>query len=331
MDILIFEYITGGGMIDETLPPSLVQEGDMMLSAVVRDFEVRSHHNVSVLRDYRLKTTKISNNDRVINSDDNYIEYLEVLVQHLDALLIIAPETDGILISLCERFSNHDCLLLNSDIQSIKLTSNKYETYKHLQYYDIAQIPTFLPNEIDALEANQFVMKPVDGVGCENLSLLSNRIELKAAVAQHQCGQFIVQPYINGTHASLSLICWNGECLLLSCNEQCIKVENEGFELVKCQVNIFDKHKFESFSQKLVHSLPSLQGYIGVDILITEEEILLVEINPRLTTSYAGLSSALGVNPAEMILHCFAHQQLPKFEATRNNKITIEIEADRAA
>jgi len=331
MDILIFEYITGGGMIEKTLPPSLAQEGEMMLSAVVRDFEVLPHHNVSVLRDSRLKATKISNNDIVINSGDNYIECIEALVQHIGALLIIAPETDGILTSLCERFSNHDYMLLNSNIESIKLASNKYETYKYLQDYDIAQIPTFLPFEIDAIKASQFVMKPVDGVGCENMSLLSNRTELKAAVAQDKSGQFIVQPYINGTHASLNLICWNGECLLLSCNEQCMKVENEGFELVKCQVNAFDKNNFKKFCKILVSSLPSLQGYIGVDILITEKNILLVEINPRLTTSYAGLSSALGVNPAEMILHCFAYQQLPKFEATRNNKITIEIEADRAA
>ena len=34
MNILIFEYITGGGLVDEVLPASLVKEGELMLNAV---------------------------------------------------------------------------------------------------------------------------------------------------------------------------------------------------------------------------------------------------------------------------------------------------------
>ena len=44
--------------------------------------------------------------------------------------------------------------------------------------------------------------------------------------------------------------------------------------------------------------------------MLTEKEIMLVEINPRLTTSYAGLKSALGVNPADLILQTFIHKKL---------------------
>ena len=39
MNILIFEYITGGGMIDCVLPSSLVREGDLMVNAIISDFE----------------------------------------------------------------------------------------------------------------------------------------------------------------------------------------------------------------------------------------------------------------------------------------------------
>ncbi len=331
MNILIFEYITGGGMIDCVLPSSLVREGDLMLKALVNDFEALPDTNVSALRDYRLSNKLISANDIIIRPEQSYIEKLEKLTKHIDALLIIAPETNRILASLCERYSNQAFTLLNSNVESIQLTSNKYDTFKYLQAYSIAQIPTYLSNEIEALHTDQFVMKPIDGVGCENLSLLHSRNDLEHALAQHSDQEFIIQPFVQGEHASLSLICWDGECLLLSCNEQCLIEQKGGLVLKKCKVNAFEKSQFKPFSKKLVQVLPSLRGYIGVDILITDNEILLVEINPRLTTSYVGLKCALGVNPAGLILDCFKHHQLPRLNSTMKNKITVDLETNRAA
>jgi len=52
--------------------------------------------------------------------------------------------------------------------------------------------------------------------------------------------------------------------------------------------------------------LPGLQGYYGVDVLLDEQDldkITLVEINPRLTTSYVELRHAISCNPAEIILN----------------------------
>ena len=278
-----------------------------------------------------MSNKKISANDLTIRPKQNYIEKLEKLTGQLDALLIIAPETNHILATLCERFSNQAFTLLNSNVESIQLTSNKYDTFKYLQAYDVPQISTYLPNEIEEIHADQFVVKPIDGVGCENLSLLHSRIELEHVLAQHASEPFIIQPFIQGIHASLSLLCWDGECLLLSCNEQCLAEQNDGFVLNKCKVNVFDNKKFRSFSKKIIQVLPGLRGYIGVDVLITENETLLVEINPRLTTSYVGLRNALGINPAKLILDCFTYKQVPSIKSTVNNEITIDLEAGRAA
>ena len=328
MNILIFEYITSGGMVDHALPSSLVREGEMMLNAVVRDFEAIPNVDVSALRDYRLINKINSANDIIIEPQQNYVEKLNV---QSDALLVIAPETSQILTSICERFSKQTPTLLNSKIEAIKLTSNKYDTYKYLQAYDIPQISTYLSHEIENINADQFVMKSADGAGCGNLFLLHSRTELEHAVARHAGEQFIIQPYIQGVHASLSLLCWDGECLLLSCNEQCLIEKDGGLELKKCKVNAFDSKKFRLFSKKLVQVLPGLRGYIGVDILITEKEILLVEINPRLTTSYVGLRGALGANPAELMLDCFTRRQLPILKNSKNIEITVDLEEECAA
>ena len=43
-------------------------------------------------------------------------------------------------------------------------------------------------------------------------------------------------------------------------------------------------------------ALPGLRGYIGVDLVLTESEPVVIEVNPRLTTAYLGVRSALGGN-----------------------------------
>ena len=37
MRILVFEYITGGGLLNEVLPEALAKEGDQMLQALAMD------------------------------------------------------------------------------------------------------------------------------------------------------------------------------------------------------------------------------------------------------------------------------------------------------
>ena len=54
-------------------------------------------------------------------------------------------------------------------------------------------------------------------------------------------------------------------------------------------------------------ALPGLRGYIGVDVILTESEAVVIEVNPRLTTSYLGVRAALawrrgGANIAGLVI-----------------------------
>ena len=299
-------------MVGQTLPPSLAREGDVMLRAAINDFQLLRGCNVFTLRDKRLGDDGMAGaNTVVVKPGEYYVDKLEKLACTLDALLVIAPENNDILFSLCKRCSGRMFELFNSKVETIKLTSNKYATYRYLLAHGIPQIPTCLAVDTGDLEGEQFVMKPIDGVGCAEVSLLKSRSELQEAVVRPDRGRYIFQPYIRGIHASLSLLCREGACLVLSCNEQYIREERGCLQWVKCNVNAFEGEKFMSFGDRLAQALPGLRGYIGVDIVITGKEILLVEVNPRLTMSYAGLRAALGVNPAELILECFTNGQLP--------------------
>ena len=49
-------------------------------------------------------------------------------------------------------------------------------------------------------------------------------------------------------------------------------------------------------------SFPGLRGYIGIDIIIQKGKIFVVEINPRITTSFIGMYETIGVNIVDLII-----------------------------
>ena len=49
--------------------------------------------------------------------------------------------------------------------------------------------------------------------------------------------------------------------------------------------------------------MPGLIGFVGIDILINNNKIYIVEINPRLTTSYVGLYETIGCNMIDLLIN----------------------------
>jgi predicted ATP-grasp superfamily ATP-dependent carboligase len=62
------------------------------------------------------------------------------------------------------------------------------------------------------------------------------------------------------------------------------------------------RQRYRGLASAIARALPGLWGYVGVDFIETENGPVVVDINPRVTTSYAGLMPALGVNVAMRML-----------------------------
>ncbi len=58
----------------------------------------------------------------------------------------------------------------------------------------------------------------------------------------------------------------------------------------------------EPLAQGVAAALPGLWGYVGADVVDGPDGPAVIEINPRLTTSYVGLAESLGINPAGLVL-----------------------------
>jgi predicted ATP-grasp superfamily ATP-dependent carboligase len=107
---------------------------------------------------------------------------------------------------------------------------------------------------------------------------------------------------------SLSLLCAGGAGRLLACNRQQIAVRDGRVRLDAVLVNAVRDTggRFAALAEQVAQAVPGLWGYVGVDLVLTPDGPVLLEINPRLTTSYCGLRLALGFNTAALVLSLLA-------------------------
>ena len=104
MRILVYEHVSGGGYADKPLPLSVLSEGYAMLRGAVADFRAAGHE-VAVLLDARLSTLDppIEAVDFVPVDSCRAAEVaLKAVAAESDAVLVIAPETGGVLQLLVE-------------------------------------------------------------------------------------------------------------------------------------------------------------------------------------------------------------------------------------
>jgi predicted ATP-grasp superfamily ATP-dependent carboligase len=60
--------------------------------------------------------------------------------------------------------------------------------------------------------------------------------------------------------------------------------------------------RYAALADDIARALPGLWGYCGVDFVETSAGPIVIEVNPRLTTSYTGLHRAIGINSAQLVL-----------------------------
>jgi predicted ATP-grasp superfamily ATP-dependent carboligase len=145
------------------------------------------------------------------------------------------------------------------------------------------------------------VFKPLDGTSCNAISLVKTGTQIDAAIQklrnQSANPQFIVQEYVNGLAASVSLISNGKKAVALSLIKQQITLASAEFESCYAGGCVPLEHPMKaralSLAEHLVESCPGLRGYVGVDVILADDNVYIVDVNPRLTTSYVGLHAAL--------------------------------------
>lgn len=244
-----------------------------------------------------------------------------------DAVWLIAPETDGILAFWCQYFSAQGKYLYTSGQAAVSLCQDKLATTRLLQSAGIACVLSRVYAQFDDYKEGSWVIKVNDSVGCDQVYLVQSEQDWRRVAATlSEDKTYIIQPYISGKSLSLSCLFYQGKAYYICCNQQHTYVVQQQFVLSACTVNIQSNHKseYQQFCQQIAAALPQLFGYVGIDLIVSGAgESLILEINPRLTTSYAGIKQALGINIAELVLSLpYTQVQL---NTTRNQQVRVDI------
>lgn len=305
--VFVYEHIAGGGLVDEALPSSLCVEGLAMLSAVVHDLAAIGGVRVTASIDVRLADRRLAA-DRLEIVEPGRTELVlgEQAAKH-DRVLLIAPETDSTLLRLTRRLEEDGVATFGPNSGAVAVCSDKIETARRLNAKGVPTLPTqIMTNTTRDLPESGFpaVVKPRDGAGSENTFRVNDAAELAAALQQIGEQEVICQPYCSGTAASVSILVGNGERWALLPGRQHLSEDGRfrylgGFFPLPAPLG----ERAVALAGRAVESIEGLCGYVGVDLLLGSaedaSEDYVVEINPRLTTSYVGLRAMTEHNLAE--------------------------------
>lgn len=323
----------------------------MMRDALLRDLQdcvslEGEHYHIITMHDLRLTPAINVHQSYAIQGDfDAFETQFKQLITQVDYVWLIAPETDGMLLRLSEHCyaleeANNKTCLIGCGYDAVLTGTSKSLAFETLQEAHIYTLPVFAGDElldatyIDKLiqshpDVKQWVAKVEDGAGCEGMRLFDSLTGLRDwLIDENLAMNYFAQPFQVGVSASFCMLCAGGKAWLLSANLQHITQTSNRFKLTGLTLNGATTYwqRFETIARKIAKAMPDALGYMGVDVIIDSEQdsIFVIDINPRLSTSYVGLREAISANPAQLILDCVLHDNF-KMPTISKHKVDVLI------
>jgi predicted ATP-grasp superfamily ATP-dependent carboligase len=324
MRVFVFEFVSGGGMLAGLTPQgSLLREGAAMLRAVVADFARIPGCAVFTTWDARLdRPPECAQVRRVRSCDEEQIAFLE-LAAKADAVLVIAPELEGLLLDRVRQVEEVGGRLLSPDSRFVKVAGDKNESARRLEIAGVP-VPRGVALRLGAPLPRDFpypaVLKPSDGAGSQDIALIEQPGETTPIrhIRRYDESAFPwrLEQFCPGMAASIALLCGPAGCVALPACRQLLSDDGR-FRYLGGETPLAPElhRRAATLAERALDALPPAIGYIGFDVVLGDDERgaqdVLIEVNPRLTTSYIGLRAATRVNLAELMLQTARSIVLP--------------------
>ncbi len=327
MKVIVYEHVSGGGYCGRLIPPSFLAEGFAMLCSIVADFKAAGH-TVTVLLDDRLsRLNPPIGADFVIPVfySNEPQRFLISIAKINDATYVIAPESGKDLKTFVTLIEKTEKITLNCESETIGKVGDKAVLYEELEKTGFMVPKTLVLENDNAMQdilheiSYPLIFKPVDGVGACGLSIVREFSQVGRALLkmdkESTSKRFIVQEFIEGERVSVSLLSTGKRALAISLNKQNMTISGPD-ELSSYEGGVVPfehPRKDDAFAvaEKVVELFPGLRGYVGVDLILTEKASFVVDVNPRLTTSFVGLHKVAGFNVAEALINSVLFGELP--------------------
>ncbi len=329
MRVFVSEYLSSGAWPEPLLGNSLAEEGTAMLLAVCQDFSKVAGCEVVTTWDSRLGEFPLDNVvAHATSNPDQELQFFRQLAADCHATMVIAPEFHGLLAERCRiadgrrpSLSEHSSVsrvantFLGCGPGVIELFSDKLKTARFLQHNQIPTIQTarFDPNDDEPLFSFPMVIKPRHGAGSLQTFLVENSTQfdqIRKTAAGNDWLSAIQQPYITGQAVSIAALVSDNprHVEIMPVAEQRFRSDREfnySGGRIPALVDLKVKCAIEHMVFKIRECSSEMFGYVGFDLIIPNSERrspLVVEVNPRLTTSYLGYRALTDCNLAELML-----------------------------
>lgn len=341
MRVLLLEYLHAQSDAWAHASPGMKAEGRAMLTAVIEDLQ--GHPDVQLHVAACQAAQRAGDLSHCLPvADGPEFEFPELLLAAVsrspfDRVLVIAPETAGILRRVVQRLRHARHHVVAPSLQAISLCTDKLATCQFLQRHRLPAIASVaLPqfSRLGLTADQQVVIKQIDGAGSENISRLtvdqfqaSVLSSVQATVAALRDDgpaaagsaepdylrlpqNYLVQPFISGRSFSMAAM-GRGEHLpplLLPVCEQAVVWHNDACRydggVVQPEIGEPLAEQLHTLTFRICQAINLRQGYLGVDFVVDDStgDVFIAEVNPRLCTSYTGYRRLAEDNLARVML-----------------------------
>lgn len=307
MQVFVAEWTCFSGPASGAMA-SLRNEGWAMLAALVEDLASTPGVEPITLLHAECPPTPVGFVVRVAWRGDWQLPF-DALASAADWTVVIAPECEGLLARLSRRVLDVGGRLLGSTPEAIELTGDKLVLCEHFERRAIPTPACRLPHGGERIPAPFFpaVCKPRDGAGSQATVLVRGPDELarwlKQARNEGWQGELLLQAFVPGQAVSVAFLMGHGLTVPLVPAEQRLSCDGR-FHYLGGSLPLRPPlaERAVDLARRAVSAVSGLQGYVGVDLVLGSREDgggdVVIEINPRLTTSYVGLRALARSNLA---------------------------------
>ncbi|KAA5544310.1 ATP-grasp domain-containing protein [Roseiconus nitratireducens] len=302
MKVFVGEYICGGGFAghdNDQIPAGMRQEGEAMLRALNEDLSRFSETTAVVEQRFGIDLEFC---DIVpFNEKKSLWAQWVAAARGCDAAIIIAPESDGIMAMgvAALRSSGVDTIACSGDF--LRVASDKLLTAQLLHRTGVAH-PMYYSQKDRRMAKRlatreRFVVKPRDGCGTHAIRTFDNFEEARRAL----CEKTLLQAWVPGRSISISLLASGAYQTFLPAVSQTITEDSCHYVGGCGPLDDDSQRRAAALASHAIAAMPpTARGFVGLDLILGDEpgEDYVIEINPRLTTSYVGLRKMIHGNLA---------------------------------
>lgn len=307
MRVFLYELTCAPANINEPTFRLLRAEGAAMLAALREDFGRIPGLEVLTLGPDSLSPGIAS------SSPAHEHQAFRDLARVANFTLVVAPECQDLLLARCGWVEEVQGQLLGPSSSAVRLTADKLALGRHWRACGLATPETILLEPRTPAPSGCFpaILKPRHGAGSQATFLVRRRSDLTACLDQARAegweGDLILQPLVHGQPASVAFLTGPGRKVPLLPAAQRLSADGR-FHYLGGSLPLPGPlgERAVRLAHRAVDTVVGLRGYVGVDVVLGPAEDgsqdWLIELNPRLTTSYVGLRAVANANLAHALL-----------------------------